>query len=113
MKRFLLVILASLFMASMSQAYEGWLASTTSTSTGPASVNKLCDYGQRGIFHGVCTDYGVASASMTIVNSTYTFSGAAGVTKVGPISTLVADQCKYFDTVMPNAATVTILYQCQ
>lgn len=115
-----LFILMMAFLLSGSSAYasEIWLSSTTATSTASTGVNSLCDSGQRGIFHGICTDFGVAAASTTIVNSTWTLTG---VTRVGPITTLVADQCKYFDMEMPNAlgynkpntAIVTILYRCQ
>ena len=107
-----------LFFASSAYAYDVWLSSTPVAATASLGVAKLCDAYQRGIFHGICTDYGVAAASTTIVASTYTLTG---VRTIGPISTFVADQCKYFDLMTngglgynkPNSAVVTILYQCR
>jgi hypothetical protein len=107
-----------LFMSSVGHCFETWRSSNTATSTGAApSVKALCTETQRGILHGVCTGFGVASSSIEIVNSTFTYTG---VKVIGPITTLVADQCKYYDTVLdnwmgyhkPNTATVTILYDC-
>lgn len=94
-----------------------WKSSTTSTSTGAGSVNVLCAETRRGVLHGICTDFGVAAASTTVVNSTFSITTG---NMVGPVSTLVADQCKYFDTFLgnglgyykPNVATVTYLYDC-
>ena len=105
----------ALFLSSIVQAIDVWNSSTTATSSN--SVNVLCTETQRGIFHGVCTNFGVAAASMTVVNSTFT---TTGVKLIGPISTFVADQCKYYDAAFPsgmgyyktNTANVTILYQC-
>jgi hypothetical protein len=107
--------LGILMSVSTVYAMDIWKSSTTATSV--TGVNMLCTETRRGILHGICTDFGVAAASTTIVNSTFTISG---VSWIGPVSTLVADQCKYFDTVVPNGmgyhkpnvATVTILYDC-
>lgn len=118
MKMFLVVGLLA-FLCGGAHAERIWLSSNTATSTGitNTSVNMLCTQTQRGIFHGICTNFGVAAASTTIVNSTWTISG---VKAIGAITTLVADQCKYYDTVLgngmgyykPNTANVTILYDC-
>lgn len=121
MKKFIFVFAVMATMAGAAHAVTPsvWRSSNTATNTGVTnlSVTMLCNQNQRGILHGVCTNFGVASASVTIVNSTYT---VAGVSKIGPISTLVADQCKYYDTMMPNGmgffkpntADISILYHC-
>lgn len=117
MKR-LLTFAVILLSVSVASAYDVWKSSTPATATTGTEVRMLCPETQRGIFHGVCTSFGVASASMTVVNSTYTLSG---VSSIGPISTLVADQCKYYDVMFPkglgynkpNTATATILYECK
>ena len=118
MKKILLIASILFLGPELSFARDVWRSSNTATSTGGGfSVLPLCTASQRGIFHGVCTGFGVAASSITIVNSTFTYSG---VNVVGPITTLVADQCKYYDTIMPNGmgyhkpntATVTILYEC-
>lgn len=104
-----------LIVPALGQAKEIWLSSNTAVAT--TGVQVLCGAGQRGHFHGVCTDFGVASSSMTIHNSSWTL---AGTQQHGPISTITTDQCKYYDTVMPkglsyfknNTAAVSILYQC-
>ena len=113
----LLIVAFVLGMAGVARAApQVWQSSNTATAA--TTLRVLCNQNQKAIFHGVCTSFGVASASMTVVGSTWTYSGATTV--VGPISTLVADQCKYYDIVVNrglsffknNAATVTILYQC-
>lgn len=113
----LLGLISVLFLSMNGFAVEVWLSSSPATSTGATGVVPLCSSSQRGVLHGVCTNFGVASSSVTIVNSTYTLTG---VSAIGPISTFVADQCKYYDVVMPkgmgynkpNTTNISILYQC-
>lgn len=117
MKRFypvLCVIAFMVFVGKVLYARDIWRSSSTATSE--STVVPLCR--SKGIFHGICTDTGVTAASTTILSSTWSTTA----TKiVGPITTLVADQCKYYDTVFlstgmgylkPNTAAVTILYDC-
>lgn len=116
MKRFLIAPLFLFLSVSVHAVEKIWKSSTTVTST-VSSVAVLCTATQRGIFHGVCTDFGVAASSITVVNSTWTVTG---VKQIGPISTNVADQCKYYDTFFinglgyskTNTAGVTVLYDC-
>lgn len=115
MKKLMLLFLLVSIPALSRAEYRVWRSSNTSTASNGIKV--LCESGQRGVFHGVCTDFGVAASSMTIHNSTWTL---AATRAAGPITTLVADQCKYYDFVTPaglsyfknNAAAVTILYDC-
>jgi hypothetical protein len=112
MKR-ILVALTFLMLSSSVMAIDVWKSSTTATNDGVYDM--LCP--KRAVFHGVCTDFGVAASSVTIFNSSFTVTG---VKQIGPISTLVADQCKYYDAEMPNGlgyqktnvAGITILYSC-
>jgi len=113
MKR-LLIFSLLLAMPSFVKAGDIWRSTNTLTTH---NFVPLCEGTQRGILHGICTSFGVASASMTVYNSTWTVADSQFL---GPISTLVADQCKYYDVALPkglsyrktNAASVTILYQC-
>lgn len=115
MKKLILLSLIFSVPAGVFAEYRVWKSSNVTVATN--NVRVLCSGGQRGVFHGVCTDFGVASSSMTIHNSSWTI---AGTQAAGPISTLVADQCKYYDIVTPaglsyfknNAAAVSILYDC-
>lgn len=114
MKR--LILLAGLLFApvfAFAISPQVWKSSNTSTADG----NKmLCE--KRGVLHGVCTSFGVASSSTTLYNSSWTVVGVQRI--AGPISTFVADQCKYYDTTFTNGllyqktntATVTYLYDC-
>lgn len=94
-------------------AGDVWRSSSTITNDG--AYQRLCR--GRSVFHGICTDFGVAAASTTIVNSSFT---VVGVNQIGPVTTFVVDQCKYYDAQMPNGlgyqktnvAGVTILYSC-
>lgn len=113
----LLMVAFFLGIAGVAHAVpQVWTSSNTAAAT--TTLRVLCNENQKAIFHGVCTSFGVASASMTVVGSTWTYTNATTV--AGPISTLVADQCKYYDIVVNrgmsffknNAAAVTILYQC-
>ena len=114
-KLFLVGVL--MFLCSQARAVEVWKSSTTATAD--VTIRPLCS--TRGIFHGVCTNFGVASASMTVVASSWSYTTTTGhVNGVGNISTLVADQCKYYDIAFPNgmvfyknnATQVTIMYTC-
>ena len=101
------------FLSFPSYSIDVWQSSTTATNDG--LYQKLCN--GRSVLHGICTDFGVAAASTTIVNSSFTFT-ATGAT--GPVSTLAADQCKYYDSFFSaglgyqklNTAAITILYSC-
>lgn len=118
MKRFLLLTVAMMLSGSIVHAMEKVWLSTSPVGSSQAVV-PLCR-SKTGILHGVCTNFGVAAASVTVVNSTFTiYDPIAKI--VGPISTLVADQCKYYDIslstggmgyIKPNAALITILYDC-
>lgn len=109
-----------LFAASLmlipvfSMAGEVWKSSNVATSH---NFNALCTGNQRGFLHGICTDFGVASSSMTVYGSSWTTTAPY---VIGPVSTFVADQCKYFDVNLgkglgfqkTNTAVVTIMYEC-
>ena len=111
-----LILFAGLLFApifAFAVSPQVWKSSNTATNDG----NKmLC--GSRAILHGICTNFGVASSSTTFYNSSWTVTGVSRV--VGPVTTLVADQCKYYDTIFPNGllyqktntANVAILYEC-
>lgn len=115
MKKLLLLSIALLVPSFAKADYRVWKSSNVTVAAN--SLKVLCGEGQRGIFHGQCTDFGVASSSMTIHNSTWTLTATQAA---GPISTLVADQCKYYDIFTPNGlsyfknntASVTIMYDC-
>lgn len=121
MKRFLMLLAFIGFSVGTSEAIDTvWSSSNTETAsvtTALSSVNVLCDQTQYAVLHGICTNFGVAASSVAIVNSTFTYTN---VKIIGPVTTLVADQCKYYDTFMgkglgyhkPNVAGLTILYAC-
>ena len=117
MKKLIVVLSLALMLPAVGMAqYKVWRSSRTVAAK--TTLNVLCGAGERGIFHGVCTDFGVAASSVAVVNSTWTYTAAT--TLAGPITTLVADQCKYYDITLPgglsffknNAAGITILYDC-
>lgn len=111
-----LIFALGLLMASTGvMAVDVWKSSSTAVAS--TGLQTICGAGNRGILHGVCTDFAVASSSMTLYNSSWTVSG---VRSIGPIGT-TAEGCKYYDTDLPNGisyfknntAAVTILYRCQ
>ena len=112
MIRFFVLAAALLFSSAAANALDVWKSSSTTAAT--TNIQMLCP--GRAVFHGICTDFGVASASTTIVNSSWTLSAD----KIGPVTTLVADQCKHYDAhfgkglsyFKNNTAGVTILYTC-
>jgi hypothetical protein len=112
----LILALPILMISGMAMGMDVWKSSNTAATT--TTLNILCTATQRAVFHGACTDFGVASASYTIVGSTWSYT--ANTTVVGPVTTLVADQCKYFDIRVNygmsyfknNAAGVTFMYEC-
>ena len=116
MKKLVLSIFIVAGACSVSLARDVW-KSTNSLSNVNFSVLCSTNTVNRVIFHGVCTSFGVASASMTVYGSTWTTTASQ---TISDISLFVADQCKYYDTIFPNgaafrksnAAVATILYDC-
>jgi len=114
MKKIILTMALLLGASLSSMAVDVWRSSNAITTQ--ATMQTLCSNTQRGIFHGVCTNFGVAGSSIAILSSATFTSGNI----VGPITTLVADQCKYYDVAFSsgmyffknNAAVVGILYKC-
>jgi len=115
MKKILLTLALCMGSGSVFAA-DVWTSSTTVANI--ASLKMLCP--KRALFHGICTNFGVASASTTVIASSWTYTDATANAGLGPVTTLVADQCKYYDVVFtnglsylkPNAANVTMMYQC-
>lgn len=90
-----------------------WYSSHTATAD---SLQALCVGTQRGHIHGVCVNTGVASSTMTIVNSTWTLTANNIVAKIDASS----KGCEYFDSIQPSGlmydkfgtSDVTIEYDC-
>lgn len=112
------ICLAVFLLAGLGTAHADGVWESTHTATNDGAYTFLCQ--KRAVLHGVCTNFGVAAASTTIVASSFTATAASILAGIPSISTLVADQCKYYDTVFvngmgyqkTNVASVSILYQC-
>jgi hypothetical protein len=105
---------------SSAKAVDVWQSSSTKATVGV--LTPLCagptSYAKRAFLHGVCTDFAVASASMTVWNSSWTQVGNSKFIETIDAAT---NTCRYYDTDFPNglsflknnAAGVTILFRCQ
>jgi hypothetical protein len=110
----LFLLLVALFLVSRAEAvYDLWTASNTETTD---SMKVLCT--KRGILHGICSQWPVASSTMTVANSTYTLSNTKFI-KFSGLSTSWTE-CIYYDVDFSSGiiydkylgGDVTILYKC-
>lgn len=114
MKTFIVLGLL-MFLYSRAQALDAWISSNTATTD---SMKVLCGGGQKAILHGVCSNYPVASSTMTFANSSYTITGVS-IIKVSSLN-VSHTECFYYDASFPGGliydkyleGDVTILYAC-